>query len=325
MMKNTEIKNIKGETKNLWDAFDDEMEWKTSEFGENKDWTSYDNLDKDGFNTSKLLKFSKDLNTVREATQGDYRHALLGKATHWGRMFHLFRTWLPQAIHQRFGEELIHDNFKGRYRSYGTLWRKTNTIGFVKEILGYGLGTTLVKMLNLPIIGKYLGLRNLADNTKEAYGEHLKSIGLSELDIENMQVNIKEAQFFLSMIILGLALQGLAGGDDDDPELNYLMNITQRLYQDFTMFYNPNSAFNIVKDPIPTWKTIQDFGIIVNDATEVLTNSSKSSFAKGRNKGKNKLMYHLGDFFPGAHAYNSTVSTVSQVFGQNTQQYMKNK
>jgi len=326
-MRRTKVKDLTGKERSLFDAYDENGDWNTKEFGEQNEWTN-EKFIVDGKNTSKIKKFNDELKKARKRTQGDYIDAMKFKSKVYGRVLMVFRTWLPRAINERFGEQ-VGDDFKGRYRTYGTL------INNNAEQMGYLKGTfsLLTKFLlvvtsqaaNIPGLG-HLGFKSLAELTSKKYEAHLKELGLSDLDIENMRVNVREVQFILYLFLLGLALKGLAG-DDDDEQLTYSANIIQRLFQDTTFFYSFNSAFSIVKDPIPLYKTIQDSYDVLDRTKAILYNPTHirevDTYQSGFRKGKSKLGKEVQDLIPIVSAFQSTLSTMEQVYGEQSYKYSK--
>ena len=310
-MRRYKVTDLTGKERMLYDAFDKNGEWNTAEFGEQPEWTNEKHI-VDGKNVSKLKKFNDELKVVRKRTQGDYSDPMYFKGKVIGRMFMLFRTWLPRAVYERFGEEI--GDFKGTYRTYNSLRGKAYEKGgvgkVIKEIMMF-LGVVTSKAANIPGIG-HLGFKSLSELVSGKYDAHLKDLGLSDLDIENMRVNVREVQFVVYLLILGLVLKGLAG-DDDDKELNYTTNIISRLYQDMTFFYSFDSAFSIIKDPIPLRKTVVDTYDVVDRGFELFQDDTYQS---GWRKGKSKTWKEIQDLVPVLSSIQSTFSTMEQVYGQ---------
>ena len=334
MMFKQKVTNNKGESKSLWEAYtikkdsvgNEILEWDTANFGEAPEWNSRELLDSSGMNISKLNTFERSLKQVRIDTQGDYQNALLIKATWVGRMGMIFRTWIPSAIRQRFGEE-IDGEFKGRYRSWVSYFkngkRAAKSWWAIPGMTGKTVGVILSKMLNIGPM-KYLGAKALSQKAGESYEEHLKKLGLSELDIENMRVNIREMQFILWCAIIAAALKQLAD-DDDDKTLNFMTNLAQRTYQDLSFFVVPENAMAIVKDPIPTWKTIQDSNDIIHAILNYIDDPDSDVYQKGKRKGKSKLGKEMQDLTPIWSAVNSTFGTMDQIFNTNSYRYAGKK
>lgn len=338
MMYNQKVETLNGETKSLWDAYilskdsagNDTLIWDEKTFGPAPEWNTREFLDASGLNNSKLKNFESRIKQVRIDTQGDYQNALLGKSTVWARTFMVFRTWIPSAIRQRFGRE-IEGEFKGRYRSFTTYFRsnKGGSTGILANSKALGKITAktflvaAAKMFNFGPM-KYLGFNALSKKAQELYEEDLKSAGLSELEIENMRVNVRELQFILFCLTLAGALKQLAD-DDDDPTLTFLTNLSQRTYQDLSFFVLPPSTLSVIKDPIPIWSTIENATDLIESFGNYLQDPASDIYKRGRRKGDSKLAKEFSDLVPIWSAYNSTLGTMSQVFDPDSYKYTKNK
>lgn len=320
-LRHTKVTDLAGKERSLYDAFDKDGNWKTKEFGEQQAWTT-ENYMVEGKNESKLRKFNNEFKNVRKRTQGDYMDAMKFKSKVWGRLFMIFRTWLPRAVNERFGEQ-VGEDFKGRYRTYGNLINnireQRGTASIMTDILRF-LSVVTAKSANLPVVG-HLGFRSISELASEKYEKHLKELGMTDLDIENMRANVREGQFILYLLLLGLALKGLAG--EDDEELTYLTNLANRLFQDVTFFYSFNSAFAIIKDPLPVYKTIQDIYDVTDAGFGYLQDPESDVYQRGFREGKSKLGKEVNDLIPIMSAYQSTLSTMEQVYGKDSYKYAK--
>jgi hypothetical protein len=329
MMYGQKVTDVNGKEGNLWDAYvlekDSEgnsfLAWNEKKFGPQEVWQNRQVLDASGLNISQLKKFEENLRKIRIATQGDYQNALLGKAQWYGRTAFLFRTWLPSAIRQRFGEE-IEGEFKGRYRTWAQYAKKSYKQAGLTGFLGSSLKTTTALLTKTFLGGplSILGIKELSKITDKNYEESLKSLGLSDLDVENMRANMRELQMVLFLVILAGAFKQLAD-DDDDPELTFSINLAQRLHQDLTFFINPDSAMAVVKDPIPIWKTLQDATDVWTAIWNKVENSEKDIYVRGRYKGQSKLSKELIDLFPGWSGIRSTIGVTQQQFNSQSYKY----
>lgn len=323
MMFNTEITDNSGKKTTLFEALDKEGNLKP-EFSKNKEWSSVEVLNEQGENISKLNDFMNRLTSIRHRTQGDYSIPMQAKSKVLGRVLMMFRTWLPQALRERFGKENELLGFKGRYLSFWDTVKKIKGTKGKLQFLGKTGLTTLAKMTNLLPLGKYR-FTKLSDWAGTEYDAYLKSIGASDLDVENMRANLKELDLLLTMTIVSLALTSLKkgdGGDDDDKyTINFLINLANRTQQDLTFFMWPPSAMAIIKDPIPLWKTIQETGDVLAAAKNYLDSSKDPRFQRGIHEGELKIWKEVKDLLPIFSAIQSTQSTVSKVFGQDAYRY----
>jgi hypothetical protein len=156
-----------------------------------------------------------------------------------GRAVMMFRSWIAEGFSARFEEErydtLLDRKVKGRYR---TVWE-------------------------LMLKDKFKVLGRLAT----AYGSEYNA-DLSELDRANVRKTLTDALTTLSVFMLLTALKGLKDGLDDDKEknaaslatVNFLINHYNRIYDDIMFYISPNSAGDILREPIPARKMVKDIG-----------------------------------------------------------------
>jgi len=191
--------------------------------------------------------------------------------------------------------------------------------------LGGATAVTLAKLTNLPIIGKHIAPNPLARNAVKAYEEYLHEIGMSDLDVENMRAQLAEIRIMILISAFALLLKGLAGDDDDDPELNFTLNTLQRVYQDLSFFTFPSSAFAIIKDPVPIKKTIEDAVEALHATAALISDPEKDIYRRGLRKGRSKTAKEWKDLFPVLSAWQSTESTFDQVFNADAYKYTGKK
>lgn len=311
MLKHQKITDLKNKERSLWEAYDSDFNFKTSEFGEHPEWSSQEHLDSNGVNSSKLNKFFKDLNRVRKNSQGDYSTPMKIKSKLWGRILMMYRTWLPRAIYNRFGAENI--DFKGRYRSTLSLFSDSPGVTGKAGFIGRTALDTAIRVLNIPLIGR-IGINKLEEITNQNYEEYLKSIGASEIDIQNMRANLRELQFLIYSVLMVSLLAGLGG--DDDPEITLLANLCSRLSQDLSFFIWPNSAFSVIKDPIPLTRTLIDITDVLYAGMNYL---DSDTYLRGKRKGESRLWKEAKDLLPVFSGIQSTENTISNVY--NSQSY----
>jgi len=309
-LNHVKVTNLKGESKPLYNAFtvvDGSLQWNTEEFGEQPEWTDINYQNSEGVNKSKLFRFQREFEAFRKMTQGNYTDSMLFKGDWYGRVLMLFRTWLPQAIEQRFGSYRAGDEFTrefmGRYKSY-------------KSVFDELKGNTLEKSL------KFLGLTALA--LVPGTGTLYKNLtGLSkEIDIQNMRANIRELQLILGFILLVMVLKQL-DDDEDDTNLAFLINLAQRAYQDLGFFYSPANAQNVLRDIIPIMKTVNDTFDVIDAGTNLITNPKEDIYKKGIRKGNSKFVKEASELFPVLQSVQSTLSAVNQTYGEKSYKYNK--
>ena len=325
-MDKIKIKDKSGKERRLYDAYDEFGHWRKDVFGDMPEWENMTVLDGAGTNISKINQLRNRIDEIRDRTQGDYRNPMPAKGKVWGRILALFRTWLPRGVHERLGSHNPATGFKGRYRSYGTAFAQSWNKGGLKEalkLLGATSLTTFVKTMNLPVINTMSAnvLSKLADTTQRSYDNYLEKLDITELDVQNMRSNIKELQFILFTLMLIAALKGLDDDDEQNPMLNFTLNLSNRLYQDLTFFTIPTSFMSIVKDPIPLYASVKGTVDVINALTNYIEDPSKDEYKTGYRKGDSKTWKEITDMLPIWSSWNSTQSVMSQVFSQDAYRY----
>jgi hypothetical protein len=310
-MFNTKINKLDGTEGNLWDYFKlgegDNITYNTKEYGDLKTWEEINP-------NSDINNWLYQYKEYRNATQGDYANPLYANQNVWGRAITVFRRWLPQAAYQRFGRETDDKSFKGRFLSIGEI----NT--FFKE-KGDNKPVALIKTI-ARMVGEatYIsaGIRKFKG---ENFEENYKKLGLNTVDINNMQVNIRELRLAAWSLAIIFAL-GVAG-DGDDKDLAFASNLASRVYMDLTFWGNPNSAFGIIRNPIPVISTINRFIDVQNAGYNYLFHHSVDTYQRGVYEGYSKLGIAGINATPGAAAITNTVGVVSQKFSSDSYRHQK--
>jgi hypothetical protein len=140
-----------------------------------------------------------------------------------------------------------------------------------------------------------------------------------------MRAQLAEIRIMILISAFALLLKGLAGDDDDDPELNFTLNTLQRVYQDLSFFTFPSSAFAIIKDPVPIKKTIEDAVEALHATAALISDPEKDIYRRGLRKGRSKTAKEWKDLFPVLSAWQSTESTFDQVFNADAYKYTGKK
>ena len=261
----------------------------------------YEGYNKDGKWNSKYgvdpMKDKKELfkmtQKIRKAiidVHGNYARPIAAKQDFYFRAAMMFRTWLPQAIHNRFGSErtdiLTKDTTKGRYRSYASMFKDSQ--------------------------GKF-DLQGTLDNLKWWIGLS-KNSNLTELDKANMRRNLTELAMIAAVTLAIAALKaGLKDLDDEDKTYtNYIINTLSRTNSDLTFFLLPSSANTILQDPIPLMKTIQNTIDILPATWNYIIDEDE--YQSGFRKGDSKLGKEIRDVIPFVTQVDKNITYMNQVF-----------
>ena len=233
-------KTGKEETISLWDAFDENMEWKTELYGPQEEYGWDDNFD--GAEQNEFTKFRDKAIQVNKVLHGNYdpNSPMEAKKHVLGRMMLMFRSWMPEGFAYRFQREYydaqLGRNIKGRWRSYA-------------DLVSEGGIFTVPSALWQSLLGK--------DEIMIGDGP------LNPTDAANMRQNLREMQMWLGLFLFGIMLKmGLDDLDDDDPAAytgKVLLNQIHRIEQDIHFYINPRTFTKVVQDPVPAIKTFTDF------------------------------------------------------------------
>ena len=308
-MMHTPLTRLDGKEGTLWDYIQindkDEVTYNIKEYGEQ-------NFEEISPN-SKLNNWLYQYNEYRKSTQGDYSNPLYVNQYAWGRALMIFRRWLPQAAYQRFGRESEDKNFKGRFLS-------------VKDInVFYKKGSTNSVVPVIKTIARLVGEATYLNAAKrkfkgQDFEAEYKALGLQDVDVKNMMVNIRELRLAVWTLGIAMALGAAAGDGDDDKGLNVAINTTNRIFQDLTFFASPTSAFSIIKNPIPIITTMEKFNEVKDYALNYL-GGGNDTYQKGIYEGKSKLGVSIVKATPGLAAIPSTISTINQEFSSTSYKF----
>lgn len=245
LMFNTKVTDLKGNERNLYEAFDDKGEWKLEEFGENNDWNG-DINDTSANKSLFALKAKSDQLVKKLHANVDPLSPILIKKSVLGRMLMQFRSWVPEGFASRFEKEkedyLLGRVKKGRIRSMWDLKDKDGNK--IDSPLYTSVAATLGSMLNIISL-------NLLN----------KGVGstLSKVDRANLRKNAYE---LISYIGLYCLVAGLKGMDDDDEDreaaINYMINQGFRIQQDILFYTSPAAFENIADNAIPLFSIVTD-------------------------------------------------------------------
>ena len=293
----TKINTSKGEI-NLWDGFNVDGEWNSSEYGEKP----IDDINK------LMIKIDKVIARVH----GNYDplSPVMVKRQILGRAAVQFRTFLLEGIATRFETQKYDPNLegwvKGRYRSLGTAYSASSIPDLALETLKgllkqatFGLAfksQDFTKFINtserlnniidnLPKSNLTADIKAILDNDSLSQVEKDKNIaevllnapteetdtvteilgsfkeGYNTIDAINMRKVCSEVVMFLEVMTMILLLSAFGKDDDDDDEVyNITMNLLHRTKTDLSFYANPDEARNIVSDIIPAMSIIKNAG-----------------------------------------------------------------
>jgi hypothetical protein len=285
MMKFKKIKNLKGEEVSLWDAYDENGNWKSDEFSKelNNEWTFEEFKEGEG---TGFLGFKRKLNSTLSKIHGDYTKttALKINSNVIGQSVSMFRRWIPEGINQRFGDYQGEDDFKtyrqGRYKIF---LEKTDAI---KK-----------------------GLKLLVTFNK---GE-IDTTGWMDHEVANLRKNVAELQMYLGLLAVALVSKGLSDDDDDEYSYinNFVLNQIFRLQSDLTFYVSASSFENVTRNAVPAFALFNDVVKTAEYAERVLFDDDATS------KTTQAFWLRTLKLFPAGSAGVSTYRATEQLFTDN--------
>ena len=289
MMMNTPATKADGTESTVWEAYDEDGNWK-EEFGEEP--------------TAVTKKLQMNINQVNKMNHGNYdlQSPLKGKNSFGGRALSQFRTWLFEGVAARVEgekEDILLGTRKGRYRS---VYDYFNTTGLA------GIGGLTKAIIRDVSRGK---LFKDADFEGDVNNDTFK-----EIDSENMRKVATEMLMYIELYGAYLLLAMAAADLDDDDKRKYLINsmINQsiRLRTDIMFYINPVEFKNFLRDLVPAASIIKDFQELGSAVYKF--GIGEDEIASGVNAGQSRLLREIGQALPIGTQIYKTVNYSVQTF-----------
>jgi hypothetical protein len=261
MLIHQKVTNNKREEKSLWEVIDDNG--KLSD-----EW---------GFKGKKGYEaVTEAVNSIKNTVQevhADFTNPLMIEKSILGKALTMFRKWIFESIHSRFGYEKMDYNrnivLKGRYR---TAWE-------------------LGKQFYFNPIKLYQAYKN-----KE----------LSDVDAANIRGNIAEMMTMLGTMLFGSLLKNGICGDSSsckckDANIYQLtvLNIYQKLEQDTNFYRSPTAWANFIGSPTAMTSYLIDSGKLIDLIyTGMFGEEEDMIYQSGPNKDRYKLDVFINTQIP---------------------------
>jgi len=307
-LRNTFITDKNGNKSSVWNALDESgnllEDFKTDE---NMQWETGIGDD--------ITQFKLAMEDIIRQTHGDYSNLSRMRVKKYalGRAATQFKTWLPEAINSRFGNErtslLTGVTTKGRYRSYSSGGA---------AIFGAAIGTIIMPGIGSGIgfaLGKYLG----KNETDMSFGQDLvfnaKQLvrklmfqktnfdeKFSEVDAAMLRQNMQELQILL-MLFTSYILAKLFLFDDDDEKdsmrriaHNVIVNNLLRQSADLELFSNPFQMSNFAQNAVPMLKLLDDTANLFNATGKLVI--GEDEYEAGPYSGESRFKHKIAKFVP---------------------------
>ena len=236
----------------LFEAYDEKANWK-ERYSQPDEWKP---MDTPGQSLTEFARMKNKVIQVNKYLHGNYdpNSPILLKKYLIGRLLGQFRSWIPYGIKQRIGKEqydrMLGRTFKGRYR---TLY----DIGFTKSIRG--------------LIGSAIHADEFA------YGKKGTKDRLSDVNIDNLKMALREMQVLISLMATAALLKAAFEDLDDDDFLKgagyVAINQLYRVEQDIYFYLSPNTFEEILRNPISVMQVYSDFGRAMTSSANYIMDS----------------------------------------------------
>lgn len=298
MLKHAKVTDAEGSEISLWDAYDGE--------GNIKEGIT--------FNTEDFLRKKAQIDEAIVWNHGNYDpdRKVMYKNSIIGRALFMFRGWLPMAINARWGKEITDMTTgltkKGRYRSYGTLYK---TLGAGKGTIELTKGL-LRKLAGLPGISKVTGV-----NSQEIF-DSLINDEFTAHDAANLRRNMQELIIYAGLVALTLLLRAAVEDDDEDKETYYFwINQINRAQSDLSFYINPTEFTKLNSSVVPAFNAINAIGKATNYTVNMMFGGD-DTYQSGPHKGESKSLISWTKTIPGATQLPRLSAARDRVFEQNT-------
>jgi len=234
-MLNETVEDKEGNERPLWQAFDENADWKTDEFGENESWQPGNQL-KGQDQGSDFVRFRNKIIQLNNSIHGDYAKDSTQRIKKYtlGRLVSMFRTWIPELVAYRW-QKTRYDQHLGREVTGS--YRST-----LRSLRDNGVGETLKTMT---------GAIPYVNNPETA---------LDENQAANVRKVAREMQMMAALATVMLALK--ASIDEDEEKsvgMKIAMNNLIMVQQDISLWMNPSAMIQLAENPVPATSVWVDY------------------------------------------------------------------
>lgn len=280
MMKKQKIQALDGTEVSLYDAYDDNGEWKSVLFSENTnaDWNPNTDLDSTE-SANSYYRFLDKLDAQNIRLFGAYGENVYldAKRSTVGKALMMFKTWLGEAIAIRFEAKKtrldLGTDVKGRWRTLG-------------EVM---VNNKLKDSIPALFLGRTQGL----------------ILNDAELDAANMKRNMVEMYILIGVFVSALGLAKALADDEEEGDENFRMammiclNLAGRMQQDILYYISPSEGDKLFKNAIPVFKLYKDFEQLAEATYKTL--EGNPTYKSGEFKNWGRIPKELTEFLPAAN------------------------
>jgi hypothetical protein len=256
MLKHEKIADLKGNQRDLWDAFNPDGSFNKAEFGDNPNWSGeINNLE----HNKEFIDFGlrvKRLNTIIHGNM-DTEISPESKRYILGRLVGQYRTsWMAEGLANRFQpkifDEILKKDIEGRY---------ITTYKFMKSVgLAKGIGS-LLKLMAFQGDKSFDGLK-IKQKDKE-------------LIIANVRQTLNEMYYYLTIGAAYMAVTSMMQNDDRNKGAKIMtLNIINRTMGDISFYFQPGTFAQIINNPIPVLGIYTDGSRLISTITKHMEGES---------------------------------------------------
>ena len=245
------ITDLKGNIRELGDAFNNDGSWNTAEFGKNDYWNGDVNNPE---HNKKRLSFYTEVARLNELIHGNMDTDTSPESTRYlsGRIIGQFRTsWMSTGIQSRFGpkmfDEVLQKNIEGRYK---TTYKFIKANGIAKGV------STILKLM------AFQGDKAFSNNLRMSPKD-------KEMIMGNVKQTVNEMYQYLAMGGAYMALSAAMANDDKDKSAKYFMlNMIHRTMNDMSFYFEPQTFTKISSNLVPLTSLYDDFSKLTTSITK---------------------------------------------------------
>lgn len=304
----TMIKDKDGVEHTLWDALDDSgnllPEFLEGEQGE-ENKLNWQNDTSALVGNDKLHEFVTATKQIIKKVHGNYdvNSPVLAKRTIIGKAALQFRSWLAEAIANRFEKEkydaALGMRRKGRYRVF---WD-----GGTTEDGGKLGGIDMLFTEGGNILKAFAGMGY--DNPNN----------LSEIDVQAMREIAAELQMIGATFALGLVFGVIGRGIDDENDWrfmasNFMANTMNRVNSDLVAFLSPAWPIQFIDKPMASLSIWNDTKSTFHSAARLLTGDV--FIESGVNAGRVRVVKDIMNLLPGGAQVEKIRGQINQIYEQ---------
>lgn len=243
-----------------------------------------------GINNAKILSMSDAISKINKEIHGDYDqlNKMFLKRNALGRAAATFRTWLPQAMMQRFGKERKDYQLSAFYGQ--DIMRKGRYVSLVDVFKEKGAKAGLIMAGNF-----------VTGFVPFVSGKVSDELNLGELDAANLNQTLSELRLFTNIFAATLVMGKVSDDDEeleDNSTFNFIYNMTARFENELSTFYYPTASYKLFKDAIPAFDTLEQMGDVLAAAKRKILDPEADIYEKGFRKGTSKLSKEIQLLLP---------------------------